>query len=175
MIALDLAKKAGFAWNQADHVYVATHVGPPIEQMFKVIQLLYNGYTKPILIEELMKFRNAKTTRSLLKRIGAVETYLELFGHDVEYINLRTVRKDLEVKSKEQVCQKLSIQAGFTLTLDEADAAALLIWRGKLSLPHLTFERVNWKEDKKCSLSLKAKDALAKHLYAQYSQRSSKK
>lgn len=164
MIALDLAKKAGYAWNQADHVYVSSFVGSPIEQMYQVIQLLYNGYTKPILIEELMKFRNAKTTRSLLRRIGAIEAYLDLFGHEVEFVNLRTVRADIEAKNKEEVQTILSRQAGFTLTMDEADAAALLIWRGKLAIPALTFERITWENSKKCSLSLKARQELGNHL-----------
>lgn len=133
MLALDIARSCGIAAYHKDTLFVSVVVGDPIRQALKILALIDHGVQTPIIAEDLFKFRNPNTTRSLLRRAGGIEAILLLANHSVEYVHHGPARRYIGAKSKLEVETRLSAIAGFNLKSDEADAAALLVHRLELS------------------------------------------
>ena len=162
MIALDIAKRCGYAFYYKETIHVSVVIGDPVQQALKVLAILERQNLGPVIAEDLFKFRNPNTTRNLLRRAGGIEAILLLVGHKIEYVHHAPARSYIRAKSKEDVQTKLSMMAGFELKSDEADAAVLLIHRLALPLHRpIVFRRINLKE-LKCLSSWKVLTELEK-------------
>lgn len=153
-MSLDIARRCGIAAYHKEKVFVSVVEGDPIHQAFKILALMELGVEGPIIAEDLFKFRNPKTTRSLLRRAGGIEAILNLLGHQIQYVHHASARSYIGAKSKLEVQARLSHLAGFELRSDEADAAVLLV--KQLGLPKrgpITFKRINLEKTKCCVLS----------------------
>ena len=137
-IGLDLATTAGIAvWIPEEGTARAyTTTGNPIRQLeFLHRRVFDNSLIEPIIIgiEQLDCFRNAKTVRSLLERIGYFRyslTATRLF--DVVEVRLSPTRKYYGFKDKMEVLkffQKYT-KTPRRLTNDMSDALLIAVWLG---------------------------------------------
>lgn len=162
MLALDIAKSCGIAAYHNGKVFVSVVIGDPIYQALKILALIERGVKPTIIAEDLFKFRNPKTTRSLLRRAGGIEAILLLESHKIEYVHHGPARRYIGAKSKLEVEARMSGLAGFKLKPDEADASVLLVSHLKLPMHRpIKFQRINL-ENLTCSLSWKAQTELEK-------------
>lgn len=92
LIGLDLATVSGvaLAWSPNECVYVASIKGDPIVQLDQIrdmiIEYRRGGENVNVIIEQHVHFRAAKTTRSLIERIGYTRYSLYNDGHNVNVI-----------------------------------------------------------------------------------------
>ena len=83
IIGLDLATRSGIAVLDGETITVSTHKGTPIELLSKIESIIRGERVEKVIIERHVHFLNAKTTRSLIGRIGYIEWSLRKNGHDV--------------------------------------------------------------------------------------------
>lgn len=128
MVAIDPAKRAGIAYNvdsDAKIIVTTVVVGTPQEQRDYVLKLNH----REAVIEDLPRMRNMNTTKSLLMRIGYIALSLEDFGKRVTFVRVQSARRWIGAKSKKDVQRILSRRANCSISSDEADAAALLLFK----------------------------------------------
>lgn len=129
IVALDIAKRMGVIfYNHPDGVmFCTTYEGAPDEQLQMLLDVLGDEVSDCLfLIEELNTFVNAKTTRSLLHRVGYIKLTLEKLGAEVKMLNAMSVRKYIGAKNKADV-RKVFYSLGLPeMSEDEADALAIL-------------------------------------------------
>lgn len=164
MIALDIAKKCGIAYYHNGTLRVDTVIGSPFLQASRALSLVDRGVEPIVGIEKLHRFRNANTTRSILKRVGGIELLLSLYDVEIKYLHHGTARKYIGAKSKEDCQRIMSELAGFRMTTDEADAAVMIMLHKKLPMNgSLKFKRIK-PETYKCLSLSKVRQELERRL-----------
>lgn len=143
IVGLDVATKCGVAIVNQTSKKITTLVynGTPAMQLESLVDLFgedWNGIT--VRIESLQTFRNAVTTRSLLTRTGYLAYSLEKFGAKIEYVSPSQARKNLGVKTKDEVHKLFSHVAG--ITNDETDAIAVAAFGLTNNLEGWQIERI---------------------------------
>jgi len=114
IVGLDIATSSGIATlDENNIVTVWTHKGDPIE-LLECIKAKINPWST-VIVEKHVHFRNAKTVRSLISRLGFIEWSLRSEGHLVVDI--------FPGKGRKALIEKYQLQ-GFTK--DEYDAIILI-------------------------------------------------
>jgi|SRR5688500_5376130 len=136
-VGLDTAETMGVAlYYPKNRLALVTEVkGTPIEQYIYITNniLLPIGNDKEqvlFIIEKLTNFLNAKTTRSLLERIGYLKYTLLSNGQLVEELAPTIARKTLGIRSNKRTVQLLFQKyTEMKLSDNHTDALALVVHR----------------------------------------------
>lgn len=125
LVALDVATNMGVVYkNVGGKFYCTTYKGTPIEQVEMLLDVLGDDLSNcTVFIEELNDFINARTVRSLLKRVGYIENSLVRRGAEVKYFNAMSARKYVGAKKKADVHDMFS---KYGLDPDQSDAMAIM-------------------------------------------------
>lgn len=126
LVALDVATNMGVVYKQhPDGKFICTtYKGTPIEQVEMLLDVLGDDLTGcSVFVEQLNDFINARTVRSLLKRVGYIENSLIMRGATVEYFNAMSARKYVGAKKKADVHEMFS---KYGLDPDQSDALAIM-------------------------------------------------
>lgn len=126
IVGLDIATSTGVVYYNGKVFSCTTYKGTPDYQLQMILDVLGDEVNGSIIyIEQMNKFLNADTTRSLLHRVGYIKLTLEKLGASVKMVNAMSVRKFIGAKNKEEV---KAMFAPFGLNSDEADALALVLF-----------------------------------------------
>lgn len=136
-IGLDIATVTGMALyrTESETIEVALNKGDPISQYARLNNFLesldFRDRHPVFLLEKPLHFRNANTLRQLVERYGYIKHSLIHAGvYRVEELNLNSVRKHLQCRSKEEVFRFfVPLYLGDYLTSDHTDAAALCLYQ----------------------------------------------
>jgi hypothetical protein len=131
IVALDIAKTMGVCFHKHPdgNFYCTAYSGTPQEQLEMLLDVLGDDVKNTLFfIEELNSFVNAKTTRSLLHRVGFIKLTLEKLGAKVEMVNAMAARKFLGAKNKKDVGNIFQALDFPKMTDDEADALAIMLF-----------------------------------------------
>jgi len=140
IISLDLAQKAGIAWYYNNTFFTQEVSGHVYHDQFSFIRKLIRNHEEPIvLIEDFVYFskkNSIATQKSLIKRIGLIEFFLENeFKIKPELLNLNSVRTPFfKGGDKKKKCVKFfKTYVNKELTDNHSDALLMLFY--KLNLP----------------------------------------
>lgn len=160
IVGIDLAENAGVSYCDYEDPYLikcSYLKGLPYEQMNQLLQHIDISQPNIISIEDFVYFGlNAKTSASLLRRLGYFQYHLESLGQTVILIKPNAARKWLEsvdipdelkeLKPKDKVYKFLmkyiSNKNNVKITNDITDAIALLITQQNLEVDKIRVEMV---------------------------------
>lgn len=126
IVGLDIATSTGVCYYNGKVFSCTTYKGTPDYQLQTILDVLGEDVKGSIIyIEQMNKFLNADTTRSLLHRVGYIKLTLEKMGAHVRMVNAMSVRHFIGAKNKQEVA---AMFAPFGLNGDEADALSLVLF-----------------------------------------------
>lgn len=151
-IGLDTALVTGIAlWYPTENLALVTDIkGNPLEQFHWIYHLIPSGELC-LVLEKMVHFRNAKTTRSLLERYGFLKYSFLDRDFRVEEVHPGLARKFIGAKSKEDVKRYFwnrEIACGVQpLSEHQADALTVALYQSHLEgceiyYPELTLRKM---------------------------------
>jgi hypothetical protein len=161
---LDIATTMGVAlWEPESHVALVTEVkGSPVEQYVYIYNniILTNRKESYIerwvqvedinkivfTLEQLAYFRNAKTTRSLLERLGYIKYSLLSVGQEVNEVTATVARRSFGVIKKHPIMKIFQDRTDMKLTDNHTDALALVIHQSVQDRYKFDIEKITIKE-----------------------------
>jgi len=130
VVSADLAKKAGFAWIDAEAKFNVIEIsGSVVEQADFCISITQPG--ELVIIEDFVYFaKSVKTQASLLKRLGVFEFILGGAGREIKLANVNSVRAKFFKgrQKKQQVLEHFRINVNDLLTDNHTDALLMLLY-----------------------------------------------